>query len=149
MARYEISNFSFAGANSIHNRVYRSYGERLWLGTSASGTYTNLTGAKVRTIGTHIIADYIRGDYLDDSKTQILTDDDVQYEKLILALRTQEGLEWVLYDETLRDRFFVEGRASKLDIYTTNDLMTYTDTRLALTDSGMNVYNTIVTELMK
>jgi coproporphyrinogen III oxidase-like Fe-S oxidoreductase len=29
MARYEISNFSFAGANSIHNRVYRSYGERL------------------------------------------------------------------------------------------------------------------------
>jgi oxygen-independent coproporphyrinogen-3 oxidase len=33
--RYEISNYSLAGKNSIHNRVYRSMGEWLGLGTSA------------------------------------------------------------------------------------------------------------------
>ena len=57
--RYEISNYSRAGANSIHNRVYRAMGERLGLGTGATShlkkeKLKNITTVQENTYSGHI-----------------------------------------------------------------------------------------------
>ena len=45
--RYEISNYSRSGANSIHNRVYRAMDERLGLGTGATSHLKQENLAKI------------------------------------------------------------------------------------------------------
>lgn len=160
--RYEISNYSHAGKNSIHNRIYRSMWQWLWLWTGAT-SHINYEQSKGIIIpkneaihtediikSTHFtttssLKEFLAGHYIDDKKTEYLTEHDYLKEQLLMWLRIQEG---IMITHEL-EQILVSDREIKIILYTEQWLCIREDNRLKLTDSGMDVYNSIVTEIMK
>jgi coproporphyrinogen III oxidase-like Fe-S oxidoreductase len=173
--RYEISNYSHAGKNSIHNRVYRSMGQWLWLGTGATSHIRNsefwildskliiqkdiaqnateedlkfkIQNSKfLHFTTTSSLKEFVAGNYIDDKKTEYLTEQDYLKEKFLMGLRTQEGIsfakeEWI---DLLSDTWI-----EKIEIFAEQWLCERDEEILRLTDSGMDVYNSLLTEIMK
>ena len=160
--RYEISNYSHAGKNSIHNRIYRSMWQWLWLWTGAT-SHINYEQSKGIIIpkneaihtediikSTHFtttssLKEFLAGHYIDDKKTEYLTEYDYLKEQLLMWLRIQEG---IMITHEL-EQILTSDREAKIILYTEQWLCIREDSRLKLTDSGMDVYNSIVTEIMK
>ena len=160
--RYEISNYSHAGKNSIHNRIYRSMWQWLWLWTGAT-SHINYEQSKGIIIPkneaihaediiksahfttTSSLKEFLAGHYIDDKKTEYLTEYDYLKEQLLMWLRIQEG---IMITHEL-EQILTSDREAKIILYTEQWLCIREDSRLKLTDSGMDVYNSIVTEIMK
>ncbi len=66
-------------------------------------------------------------------------------EKAFLALRTSHGLSHVASYADL----FVADWEAKLEEWMASDYVFYAEDTLHLTDEGMDVYNTIITELFE
>ena len=151
--RYELSNFAFPGKSSIHNRVYRTMQPYLGLGLSASGflrpedtkpesrNWPQDTG--IRRTNTKKIKEYLAGNFVDE-RTEIASKD-FAIEACFLALRTDAGV--MLTDETTA--LFVPHRKKLLQQWQESDLCVYDDTKLVLTDEGMDKYNSLITDLLK
>ena len=160
--RYEISNYSKAGKNSIHNRIYRSMGERLWLGTSATSHITNpstigviqdLLAWKNDIFSLHFsitpsLKQFIAGDYINSQKTEFLTEYDYYKEKFMMGMRTMEWVTIGQEHEIFWSEILVENREEKANFYQEQWLCIWEHNKLKLTDRGMDVYNSIITELM-
>ncbi len=157
--RYEISNYSLAGKNSIHNRVYRSMGEWLGLGTSAVSHlsavhYGALGWEKVdeNVVSVHVtnslsLKSFLAGEYRDQEKTELLDQQEYTKERFLVWLRVMEGI--VIDVQT--SNLLVPNRREKITLYAGEWLCLRDDEtqRLSLTDSGMDVYNSIVSELLQ
>ncbi len=151
--RYEISNFAMPGKLSIHNNTYREMGNYIGFGTSASSCLTGdlvsfapqQWAQAVRWTNTKAIADFCRWEYIDASTIQALDEQDYRIEKAFLALRTSHGLQHVSSYADL----FVSDWAEKLEERMANDYVFYAEDTLVLQDEGMDVYNTIITELFE
>ena len=160
--RYEISNFSHAGRNSIHNRVYRNMGDYLAFGTSASGFLSNpknllkaeellavswmlLATKAIRRTNTKKIADFLQGQYIDVNATEILSAYEFDTEKVFLWLRTKE---WIKNLSTYSSVLELD-RNKKVENYKDQWFAVYVDDNLRLTDAGMDLYNDIITDLLK
>jgi coproporphyrinogen III oxidase-like Fe-S oxidoreductase len=100
--RYELSNFALPGKASIHNNVYRNMENYIGVGTSAASFIDlrkipdlrrHITDDKdtiaARRTNTKVIADYIKGKYIDEKTLENMTEQDYRIEKVFLALRTQ------------------------------------------------------------
>lgn len=207
--RYEISNYSRSGANSIHNRIYRAMDERLGLGTGATSHLKkenlekfviltkeeSLSHSKERSFvpqddiiqGTmtdiyswHIsivpdIKRFTAWTRIDDKKTELLSELDFLKEKFLMGMRTMDG---VILDESAKQEIYqayrlqtsqqeilptkkptiqnldirtilVDDRQEKVELYEEQELCEFDGVSLKLTDTGMDVYNSIITELMK
>lgn len=72
-----------------------------------------------------------------------MTEQDYRIEKVFLALRTQAGIEHLSEYTDL----FVSDREQKLQQRQKDWLIDMYDDILVLTDKGMDVYNTIITDL--
>ena len=158
-SRYEISNFSLAGKSSIHNRVYWNMENYigLWLNSASYlnksalsedlRTYLWVQGdwAGVRFKNVSILKEYCLWTYLDWKETQVLTDKDYLIESFFLSLRTDKGI-WNIkkYESIL-----VDGYEDKLNLYKNENYVDFDWESLMLTDEGMDVSNTILSELMK
>jgi oxygen-independent coproporphyrinogen III oxidase len=156
--RYELSNFALPGKASIHNNVYRHMENYIGVGTSAA-SFIDLQkmpdlrrhitddqdAIAVRRTNTKVIADYIKGKYIDPKTLENMTDQDYRIEKVFLALRTQAGIEQVSAYADL----FVPDREKKVSQRQKEELVDYYEDILVLKDKGMDVYNTIVTELFE
>lgn len=156
--RYELSNFSLPGKASIHNNVYRNMENYIGVGTSAA-SFIDLQkipdlrrhitddedAIAVRRANTKVIADYIKGKYVDQKTLENMTDQDYRIEKVFLALRTQAGIEGV----SVYTDLFIPDREKKITQRQKEDLVDYYEDILVLKDKGMDVYNTIVTELFE
>ena len=138
-ARYEISNFAHAGKVSIHNMVYRNMEPYIGLWLSASSFFEN----KRRT-NTWDIKKYIDGNRVDEKEVQIMNESDLLIEEFFLRLRTSEGIA----DISKFTPLLVSNHES-LENYTNEWLIDLDWTKLQLTDEGMNVYNTIITDLLQ
>jgi oxygen-independent coproporphyrinogen III oxidase len=101
--RYEISNFSVPGRNSLHNRVYRTMQDYIGFGTSASSfvmqhvsslpsSFTDKKPSAIRRTNTSNIFEYFKWTYIDPEKTSFLTTQDVLIEKVFLWLRMKEWI---------------------------------------------------------
>lgn len=145
--RYEVSNRCRPGAQSIHNTIYRTMQPYIWIGASASGFIDNQ-----RYTNTSNIWEYIKWNYRDDSKDIILTENDIYYETVMLWLRTNS---WVKnlskYSEVLRSDYkdYIYSLTCLPDRQADNNLAIYIDDKLTLTQSWLNVANSIISELMK
>lgn len=100
--RYEISNYSLAGKNSIHNRVYRSMGEWLGLGTSAVShiqkfralALWNFRDKEIKSISEDVVSvhvtntsslkSFLAGEYRDQEKTELLDQQEYMKEKFLV-----------------------------------------------------------------
>ncbi len=181
--RYEISNYSRAGANSIHNRIYRSMDERLWLGTGATShlkvnNLKKLVVTNSEIVGWHIsiVSDLKRFSewkWIDEKKSEFLTENDFLKEKFIMGMRTMDG---VIIDEDKKKNkmmtyllqsnkteishtkpqhtigkitnILVSNREEKVIRFEEQGFCEYDGIKLRLTDTGMDLYNSIIVELL-
>lgn len=72
-----------------------------------------------------------------------MTEQDYRIEKVFLALRTQAGIE----DVSQYADLFVADREKKLIKRQEDDLVDYYDDIFVLKDKGMDLYNSIITDL--
>ncbi len=138
--RYEISNFARAGKASIHNMVYWNMGSYLGLWLSAS----SFLGDKRRT-NTWNIQEYIAWHRIDETQIQSLNESDLLIEEFFLRLRTREGIA----DISKFTSVLIADYTSLITHLTKEDLVSFDWAQLRLTDEGMNVYNSIVTDLLE
>ena len=138
--RYEISNFCRRWCASIHNMVYRNMENYLWLWISASSLVNNQ-----RWTNTNNLEKYLKGERKDDSSIISLNEKDILIESFFLKLRTAEGITDMLkYREILVDNY-----ESLLMDFQKAGLVSFDWTKLNLTDSGMDVSNSIITDVLK
>lgn len=183
--RYEISNYSRAGANSIHNRIYRWMDERLWLWTWATSHLKKDNLSKIVSLPHNVISGHISivpdfkrfiiGEWIDEKKSEFLSKNDYLKEKFIMGMRT---MDWVILDENKKREqietymlqsnkievshtqnkkeyiwqitdILVPNREEKIELFKEDNLCEYDGIRLKLTDQWMDLYNSIIIELME
>lgn len=160
--RYELSNYSVAWRNSLHNRAYRQQENYLALWTWATSAFFKknwsdlyharcdymdlpaLESAALRTTNTKHIMKYIAWERtLTDS--DILSLEEVEKEACMLSLRTDKGLDLTDISQT---QHFEKDYEAKIQEREEQWFVYISDDRLYLTDTGMDVYNTIINELV-
>jgi len=160
--RYEISNFCKAGKASIHNMVYWNRENYIGIGLSAA-SFTNkqwlannpeafqgfpissVEPFGLRRTNTWDIKQYIEENRLDEQEVHVLNESDILIEEFFLRLRTREGLA----DISKFIPVLVSNYESLLQTYQKEGLLSFDGTKLQLTDEGMNVYNSIITDLLE
>lgn len=158
--RYELSNFAKSWRSSIHNRVYWDMDNYIGIGTSASSFLgweelvkysdiikidSNLDNVKaIRWTNTLIFADYIKWNYIDKNKTELLNEKDYLIEKFFLRLRTDEWIKNLSEFESIMEEDWKE----KIINFQEQGLLEYDGKRLILTDQWMDVFNALITELL-
>ena len=138
--RYEISNFCRRWCASIHNMVYRNMEDYLGLWVSASSLVNNQ-----RWTNTNSVETYLKGERKDDSSLITLNEKDILIESFFLKLRTSQWIE----DISKYSEILVTNYLSLLENFKKAGLVDFDWTRLQLTDSGMDVSNSIITDVLK
>ena len=138
--RYEISNFAHAGKASIHNMVYWNMEPYIGLWLSASSFWKN----KRRT-NTWNLQEYLAWHRINEKEIQSLNASDLLIEEFFLRLRTREGIA----DLEKFKNVLVDNYQWLISTFAKDGLMVFDEKKLQLTDEGMNVYNTIITDLLK
>ena len=136
LQRYEISNYGRPGLISRHNSKYWTREPYIGLGAGASGfingtlRYTNYAD-----ITKYISAINTCGHAME--ATANLTEKDHLYETIMLGLRTAQGIDLSLLQDTQYYTKLVSGGFCQPS-----------STKLALTDRGMAVSNTVITKIL-
>jgi len=161
--RYEISNFARASKASIHNMVYWNMEPYIGLWLSASSFISCHSEAELKNISDKLypslpsgwqtmrrtntwdIKQYLEGNWIDEKEVHVLNASDILIEEFFLRLRTKE---WIA-DISKFIPLLVPTHESLLAIYRKEWLIDFDGTRLKLTDEGMNVYNSIITDLLQ
>jgi coproporphyrinogen III oxidase-like Fe-S oxidoreductase len=142
--------------------VYRNMENYLWLGVSASSFFnqqwitnnpalferfnvSTLQPSGFRRTNTANIKQYLEKKWIDEKEVHVLNTSDLLIEEFFLRLRTREGIA----DISKFIPLLVPTHQSLLAIYIKEWLVEFDGTRLQLTDEGMNVYNSIITDLLQ
>lgn len=108
--RYEVSNFAKKGFESRHNLNYWRRGEYIGFGVAASSFMSGR-----RFTNTRDLDDYIkciltdRYPVVDDEK---ISEEDARFEKVMLALRTSEGLDTDAYQKEFSSDFYADFKSA-------------------------------------
>lgn len=161
--RYEISNFAHAGKASIHNMAYWKMENYIGFGVSASSflmqsaecrmqksfpdskSWTLNSAFWIRRTNTWDIKKYLKGERVDEKEVQTLNESDILIEEFFLGLRTREGLA----DISRYAPVLVSNYELLIMNLWKEGLVSFDGKKLQLTDKGMNVYNSIVTDLLE
>lgn len=160
--RYELSNFSKLWLSSIHNRVYREMQNYIWLWVSWSSflnpdiqNYQTIikqinpefdTQNKwIRFTNTQSISDYINWKFIDPQNIQILNEDDYLIEKFFLNLRTDQ---WIQNIDQFKN-VLVKNYLELITGYQDSGFCILDGQKMKLTDQWMDVFNSIVTDLLE
>lgn len=151
LMRYEISNFAVAGKASIHNMVYWNMEPYIGLWLSASSFTKNPVdkggneGGFTRWTNTWDIKEYLEWNRTDKKEIEILNESDLLIEEFFLRLRTREGIA----DISKFISVLIKDYELRITNFKKEGLVEFDETKLRLTDEGMNVYNGIVTDLLE
>lgn len=157
--RYEISNFAKASKTSIHNMVYWNMENYIGIWVSAASFFHCRSEAEIQNINAYIgtewktfrrtntvnIKKYIEWERLAPSTIETLNESDILIEKFFLKFRTKAGID----DITKFSSVLIANYEWLLASYKKAWLVTFEGTKLQLTDKGMNVSNTIITDLLQ
>ena len=153
--RYEISNFSLLWKSSIHNRVYREMWDYLGLGTSASSFFKNPNKKLCSLLNIPDQTKTVRWTnclefpkfYSWNSESEIIpiTDKDLLIEEFFLGLRTDNWIKNIQKYESV----LVPNYNEKIQSYSDQWFIEKFDDWIKFTDQWMDIYNDIVTELLK
>lgn len=159
-SRYEISNFARISKSSIHNRIYREMENYLglWLNASsfirADSPYFKPLAEQlkitesieaIRFTNTPYLPKYLSWETINKESLEKLQKSDFLIESFFLALRTDRGI----LDISLFEPILIPNYKEKLQSYAEQEFVYFKDAGFALTDAGMDCYNTIVTEILK
>ena len=101
--RYEVSNFAYDGFRSKHNQTYWKRGEYIGFGISASSFIDNR-----RFTNTYNLDEYINAiivNRLPEISSEMIEGDDAEFEKIMLALRTTDGLNVKAFEQEFKVDF--------------------------------------------
>jgi len=100
---YEVSNWAVPGHECRHNRLYWAQGDYRGIGCAAHSHRRGRRWWNLRTPERYIAA--VRSGAPVTAGEEVLTDEQVRFERLALALRTAEGVPaWALPDDPALDR---------------------------------------------
>jgi coproporphyrinogen III oxidase-like Fe-S oxidoreductase len=99
----------------------------------------------MRRTNTWDIKKYLEWNYIDEKEVQSLNESDLLIEEFFLRLRTHEWIPNISKYIPL----LVPTYESLLKTYTKEWLIEFDGTKLRLTDEWMNVYNSIITDLLQ
>lgn len=136
---YEISNYAKAGRRSRHNSLYWHLGEYIGVGAAAHSFF----GGK-RFFNTDNVDDYVNGAPFETVPDE---DTDLAYEYAMLGLRVKEGISLLDYEKRFGVSFTV-GKEKVIERFISEGLMTLTGDRIALTERGFYLSNSILVEIL-
>lgn len=137
--RYEVSNFSFKGFESRHNKKYWNHSPYYGFGAAAHSYYGG-----GRYYNTSDIRAYINGDY---GKTyEEITKSEEAFEAIMLRLRTSDGLNLNEYKAAYGIDLKVT-RDAQLERLILAGFVTINDDIITVTDKGMYLLNSIILEI--
>ncbi|MBR1877312.1 MAG: radical SAM family heme chaperone HemW [Lachnospiraceae bacterium] len=138
--RYEISNYALPGRKCLHNIVYWDCGDYLGFGAGAASRLRNRRFSNVRNVKS-----YINAPVNDLCEDLILSKEDEMTEFMIMGLRKTDGI-------SLED-FFLRFGEDISDVYKEtigkfekSGLLICKEGRLFLTERGLDVSNTVLSE---
>lgn len=139
---YEISNYAKAGYESRHNLKYWENKSYIGVGAAAYSCYGGKRYGNFAGID----------EYLSENPTQYITEElhDSEasaYEFIMLGLRLKRGISISEY-KSLFLSDFLTGREEKIKSFISGGYMTFDGDRIALTEKGFYVSNTILTDLL-
>ena len=142
---YEVSNHARKGSESRHNLTYWRGGDYVGIGPGAHGRITG-PGGRASTVAHKNPAKWlqsVRKSGLGESEREILRPDEVAIEYLLMAMRTNQGVNL--------DRYHAMRGAKlshhKIDNLTELGLVEITDDHLKTTAKGRPLLNAILREL--
>lgn len=137
--RYEVSNYSKIGFQSIHNKNYWHYKNYIGLGPGAQGTVGNLRIENVPDINKYISQKNYKSEY---KLTKMLQ----MEECLLMGLRLLEGINiWDFYERFGYELDDIAGETIKTHAKMNN--LKIKKGYLFMTEKGMNILNTILVNL--
>lgn len=136
--RYEISNFAFGGAYSLHNMKYWKREDYMGIGAAAASF---LDG--VRYENPADILKYISGENLGNNKakSERITAHDALFEEIMLSLRLTEGIDIAAINQKFNINFINEYRSA---IKASRGLLIYENGRLFIRPDAMLLQNSIL-----
>ena len=141
MERYEISNYSLPGRESVHNSGYWQRREYLGFGLGASSQ----TGHE-RWKNTEIMEEYLSGDH-GRREEEVLSEKDEMAETMFLGLRMMRGVSL----ENFRKRFgkdLLSVYEAQVDKLIREGLLQMSGGYLALTEHGIDISNAVFAEFI-
>lgn len=127
---YEVSNFALPGYEAQHNSNYWNGTPYIGVGAGAHSYIGN-----VRSWNPEDLDAYIRGGF--ERVSEILTEDDIYNERIMLGLRTNQGVPRKLI------------KAGDVDTHIEAGLLRETtDGRIVATQDGLHILNRIIEDLM-
>lgn len=137
---YEISNYAKPGFQSKHNLKYWRCEHYIGLGASAH-SYID----RVRFSNPSSLDEYISGVYKRENSD--LSPDDEKFEYAMMHLRLRDGFSLSEYKERFGDDFLCS-RKERIAEFIESGLLTLSEGRLAITESGFYVSNYIMSEIL-
>ena len=138
--QYEISNFARPGRESRHNLVYWHYEDFTGISCGASGKEGNIRYDMPARLSAYL-ADPLGRDEL------VLTEEDMMFEMLMMGLRLKQGVSAAdfkkRFDQDLHDVY-----GDIIDQMTARGLLVYSKGRLACTEAGFPLLNSILVEFL-
>jgi oxygen-independent coproporphyrinogen-3 oxidase len=141
---YEISNYARPGFRSRHNQRYWRWEEYLGLGPGACGFLGRVRYGNVKPVERYCAL--VEAGHLPLLSHEVLTERQALAERLILGLRTSDGVP----AERLAERCELErGRLPEiLEAWRSRDLLAEHDGRARLTEAGFLLSDALFTELL-
>ena len=136
---YEISNYAKAGKRSRHNLLYWNFDEYIGVGAAAHSYYKG-----VRSYNTEDVTMYVSSP---ESSKACVEDIDLPFEYAMLGLRLIDGFSLSDY----KARFgvsFTDGKEEVLSRLESEGLLTLSSDRIALTERGFYLSNSILVEIL-
>ena len=140
-SHYEISNYSKKGFQCKHNLKYWRAEEYIGVGVAAYSYYAGRRFGNTRNI-----LEYISGEDI-EAESATLTDGDMAYERVMLALRLSEGFSLLDYKEKYGVDFLALHK-DKISTLKETGYVRLDEGRLSLTERGFYVSNSIISELI-
>ncbi|NGP88612.1 radical SAM family heme chaperone HemW [Fodinibius halophilus] len=140
--RYEVSNYCRSGCEAVHNSNYWEHQNYLGLGPGAHSFWWDETA--VRWENEADLRSYLRNE--DTKETEQLTLQQLAEERLMMGLRTREG---IAIDELEKkyDYQFSERQKEYLDNRQQEEKLK-ADKRIRLTDKGIKIADAIILDLV-
>lgn len=154
--RYELSNFTLWWKSSIHNRVYWKLKPYIWIWLWASSFIDaeNLNILKdvidykwvwVRFENTKSLEKFNAWSYIDEKSIINIDENSLLIEEFFLWMRTDE---WVKNIERF-ESILVKDYMKKIEQFQKDWFIKINWNKLTLSDRGMDVYNTVITDLVE
>lgn len=143
--QYEISNYSKNGFECEHNKLYWKCGHYIGLGPGASGYIKNTRYGNLCDLNEYHKS-LLKNERPIESKEALNTEDKIE-EKIFMGLRMNEGISFADFKKQFNIDFLEEYHKQIKDLSEKN-LIQLSEGKMALTQKGREISNTVFIEFM-